>query len=86
MALTPEILIPRLGDVLVEQGLLSREDLTEALEIQQQMRKTGQAPLIGQLLVDMGKVDRATMDQAITIQIIRLQQALQESNELLEKG
>lgn len=85
MALTPEILIPRLGDVLVEQGLLSREDLTEALEIQQQMRKTGQAPLIGQLLVDMGKVDRATMDQAITIQIIRLQQALQESNELLEK-
>ena len=27
MALTPEILIPRLGDVLVEQGLLSKEDL-----------------------------------------------------------
>jgi signal transduction histidine kinase len=85
MALTPEILIPRLGDVLVEQGLLSNEDLEAALEQQREMRKTGQAPLIGQLLVDMGKVDRATMDQAITVQIIRLQHALQESNELLEK-
>lgn len=85
MALTPEILIPRLGDVLVEQGLLSNEDLEEALEYQNQLRKNGQAPLIGQLLVDMGKIDRATMDQAITIQIIRLQRALQESNEMLEK-
>jgi len=85
MALTPEILIPRLGDVLVQQGLLSNEDLEAALEKQRELRQSGQAPLIGQLLVDMGKIDRATMDQAITIQIIRLQRALQESNDLLEQ-
>ena len=85
MALTPEILIPRLGDVLVEQGLLTNEDLEKALDYQRQLRKTGQAPLIGQILVDLGKIDRATMDQAITVQIIRLQRALQESNEMLEQ-
>jgi signal transduction histidine kinase len=85
MALTPEIQIPRLGDVLVQQGLLSNEDLEAALEKQRELRQSGQAPLIGQLLVDMGKIDRATMDQAITIQIIRLQRALQESNDLLEQ-
>lgn len=85
MALTPEILIPRLGDVLVEQGLLSSEDLDAALEEQKRMRASGQAPLIGQLLVEMGKIDRATMDQAITMQIIILQRALQESNEKLEQ-
>ncbi len=85
MALTPEILIPRLGDVLVEQGLLTTEDLDQALDYQRQLRTTGQAPLIGQILVDMGKIDRTTMDQAITVQIIRLQRALQESNEMLEK-
>ncbi|TLM97898.1 hypothetical protein FDZ73_24310, partial [bacterium] len=85
MALTPEILIPRLGDVLVEQGLLSKEDLESALEYQKQLREKGQALLIGQILVDLGKIERATMDQAITMQIIRLQKALQESNEMLEK-
>ncbi len=85
MALTPEILIPRLGDVLVEQGLLSKEDLEMALEYQKQLREKGQALLIGQILVDLGKIERATMDQAITMQIIRLQKALQESNEMLEK-
>lgn len=85
MALTPEILIPRLGDVLVEQGLLSKEDLDSALEYQKQLREKGQALLIGQILVDLGKIERATMDQAITMQIIRLQKALQESNEMLER-
>lgn len=85
MALTPEILVPRLGDTLVEQGLLSRDNLDKALAYQSQLRKSGSAPLIGQILVDLGMIDRTTMDQAITRQIIQLQQALQDSNNRLEK-
>lgn len=38
MALTPEILIPRIGDVLVEQGLISEVQLTEALRQQKELR------------------------------------------------
>lgn len=85
MALTPEILVPRLGETLVEQGLLSRDNLEKALSYQAQLRKNGSAPLIGQILVDLGMIDRITMDQAITRQIIQLQQALQDSNERLER-
>lgn len=85
MALTPEILVPRLGDALVEQGLLSRDNLESALAYQAKLRKSGSAPLIGQILVDLGMIDRTTIDQAITKQIIQLQQALQDSNERLEK-
>ncbi len=84
MALTPEILVPRLGDVLIEQGLLSSTDLDKALDRQKQLRKTGSVPLIGQLLVEMGFISRENLDQAITNQIIKLQSALQDANKNLE--
>jgi signal transduction histidine kinase len=85
MALTPEILVPRLGDALVEKGLLTQEQLTIALETQTNTRKTGVAPLLGQLLVELGFIDQATLDQAITSQILKLQTALQQSNQNLER-
>ncbi|MCX6053996.1 MAG: ATP-binding protein [Chloroflexi bacterium] len=84
MALSPEILVPRLGDALVEQGLLSKEQLLLALETQNNARKDGQTPLLGQVLIDMGLIDRPTLDQAITKQILNLQTALQRSNQHLE--
>ncbi len=84
MTLTPEVLVPRLGDVLIEQGFLSKEDLDKALERQKMLRATGQVPLIGQLLVDMGMISRETLDVAITNQIIQLQSALQQANKTLE--
>ncbi len=84
MALTPEILVPRLGDVLIEQGLLSNADLKNALDRQNRLRKSGQVPLIGQLLVEMGFISREDLDQAVTGQIIKLQSALQDANRNLE--
>ncbi|KAF0111588.1 MAG: Integral membrane sensor signal transduction histidine kinase [Chloroflexi bacterium] len=85
MALTPEILVPRLGDTLVEQGLLTEDQLISALQAQKTARIKGTAPLIGQLLLEMGFIDRPTLDQAVTNQILKLQNALQQSNQTLER-
>mgnify|MGYP001269038541 CR=1 FL=1 len=86
MALTPEILIPRIGDVLVEQGLISEVQLTEALKQQKELRETnGEAPLLGQILVQMGMIDQDTLNQAITRQVLTLQNNLIKANETLEQ-
>ncbi len=85
-ALTPEILVSRLGEYLVEQSLLSSDDLRRALDYQEHARETqGTTPLLGQILMDMGLIDRATLDTAITEQIIQLRSALQKSNQRLEQ-
>ncbi|HVN54122.1 MAG TPA: ATP-binding protein [Anaerolineaceae bacterium] len=84
--LTPEILVPRLGDYLLEKGLISREDLRSALDRQQEIRgESGKQILLGQILVEMGVIDKAGLDQAITEQIIQLRAALQETNAQLEQ-
>jgi two-component system, sensor histidine kinase and response regulator len=85
MALTPEILIPRLGDVLVEQGLIKRAQLLLALENQKQARLKGNPRLLGQIIVDMGLIDQKALDQAITRQILQLQTNLIMANETLEQ-
>jgi len=85
MALTPEVLIPRLGDVLVDQGLITQEQLIAALEYQKQQRTEGKNPLLGQVIREMGLIDQQTLDQAITQQILKLQNSLKEANETLEK-
>ncbi len=85
-ALTPEVLVSRLGDYLVEQGLLSSGDLRRALDYQSNMREMqGTTPLLGQILLDMGLIDRATLDTAITEQIIQLRSALEKANQRLEQ-
>ena len=45
--LSPEVLIPRLGDFLVEKKLITTEQLEIALLRQQEVRKKGKAPLLG---------------------------------------
>lgn len=82
--LAPEILVTRLGDYLVESGLLSEINLKLALEQQAILRKQGRHQLLGQLLVEMGFIDRPTLDRAVTEQILRLRSALEESNRSLE--
>ncbi len=85
-ALTPEVLVSRLGDHLVEQGLLSSSDLQRALEHQEHVRQSlGTTPLLGQILLEMNLIDRATLDAAITEQIIQLRSALQKANQRLEQ-
>jgi len=84
--LTPEILVPRLGDHLVEKQYISRSDLERALQKQRELRDQGQQPqLLGSLLVEMGVIDRVTLEEAVTEQILQLRSALQESNRELER-
>lgn len=83
--LAPEILVPRLGAYLVDRGVLSADDLQHALDISQQHAAAGKPKLFGKLLLELGLVDRETLDQVITEQILKLQEALQQSNRQLEQ-
>jgi hypothetical protein len=70
--LTPEVLVSRLGDYLVERKLITASNLQQALDYQATLPKDGQRPLIGQILVQMGFIERSGLDQAVTEQIIKL--------------
>ena len=83
-SLTPEILVPRLGNYLIEQGMLNQAGLERALAYQREKNKDGESLLLGQALRDLGLVDRETIDQAITVQILQLHSALQQANRDLE--
>jgi signal transduction histidine kinase len=83
--LSPEILVPRLGDTLVNRGLLSEANLQRALDYQKAQAKVSNPILLGQAIVDLGLLDRSTLDRAVTEQIIMLRQALEEANRTLEK-
>lgn len=82
--LTPEVLVPRLGDHLVERGLITPQQLKQALETQQKLKEEKRLVLLGQLLVEMGVIERPVLEQAVTEQIIQLRTALQEANHNLE--
>lgn len=85
-SLTPEILVPRLGDSLVEKGLISLADLDKALKVQRKLTKKDQSPLLGKILIDLQLIDQATLDQVVTEQILQLRMALQEKNQQLEEA
>jgi signal transduction histidine kinase len=80
----PSVLVPRIGEYLLEQGLISDEQLRQALARQKESTARGEHRLLGQTLVEMGFVDRGTLDGAISRQIIALHGALQEANRTLE--
>lgn len=81
--LSPETLVPRLGDHLVEKGLILEEDLNRALKHQEDLRAKGENRLIGQILVDMGLISAAARDAAVTRRITELRAALEEANQNL---
>ena len=83
--LTPEMLVPRLGEYLVQQGHITDEQLKQALEFQKKKAKANQPRLIGQTLVELSLIDKATLDEAITEQIIQLRTALENANKFLER-
>jgi two-component system OmpR family sensor kinase len=83
--LTPEILVPRIGDYLVDRGYITREDLQKALNLQYAYEKSNIPKLLGQILVEIKVIDQITLDQIITEQIIRLKTALEDSNKNLEQ-
>jgi signal transduction histidine kinase len=83
--MTPEMLVPRVGEYLVEEGYISPAELDRALVVQKEMAGSGQQVLVGELLVDLGYIDRNTLDKAITKHVLDLQAALAHSNQRLEE-
>jgi signal transduction histidine kinase len=83
--LTPEVLVPRLGDYLIEQKLVTPEQLAKAIELQAVARKKGSPALIGQILVEEKMISQSDLDHAVTEQIMQLRTALQNANAFLEQ-
>lgn len=82
---TPEALIPRIGDYLLDHGLITQEQLDSAVEHQQTLAAKRDHRLLGQTLIDLGHIDHETLDLAINLQIIELHTALREANRNLEQ-
>jgi signal transduction histidine kinase len=83
--LTPEMLVPKLGEALVRSGQITEADLQNALTYQQEQLAQGKTYLLGQALLDLKLLNRSTLDQAVTEQIIQLRSALQAANRTLEQ-
>lgn len=83
--LSPEMLVPRMGEYLVHKGLVSAENLQKALDHQQEEIAKGNTILLGQALIDLKFIKRSQLDQAVTEQIIQLRSALQAANRTLER-
>jgi len=83
--LTPEMLVPRMGEYLIQKGLVSTEKLQQALDYQQEATAKGNPILLGQALIDLKLLERAELDQVVTEQIIQLRSALQATNRTLER-
>ena len=83
--LTPEMLVPRMGEYLIHKGLITAENLQKALDHQQEATAKGVPILLGQALIDLKLLERAQLDQSVTEQIIQLRSALQAANRTLER-
>lgn len=83
--MAPEVLVPRLGDFLIEKGKLIFDELQRALHYQQEKLTAGEPCLIGQALLELGYIDRKTLDESVTVQILQLQSALRQANQQLEQ-
>jgi signal transduction histidine kinase len=85
MPMSPELLVPRIGDYLIERGLLKTSQLQTALAFQRQRANEGKPLLLGQALLELGMITRETLDQVITAQILQLQYTLNEANQSLKQ-
>jgi signal transduction histidine kinase len=83
--LSPEMLVPRLGDSLVHKGHISEANLQKALTHQQELLAQGKTCLLGQALLDLKLIKQSVLDQVVTEQIIQLRNALQAANRSLEE-
>ncbi len=81
---SPEILVPRIGEYLVQKKIITLPDLNKALFTQLEKTKDGEEIPLGKILVEMNLIDQDTLDEAITEQLIRFRDALEQSNRQLE--
>lgn len=82
--LSPEMLVARLGDALVEKGIITFPELQKALQRQEELRAEGKFLRLGQVLNEMGLVDQRTLDSVVAVQILKLRAALEDANAQLE--
>lgn len=82
---TPEIVLPRLGEALVEKGLITNEQKETALEYQARLHQEGKDLMIGQILLSLHYIDHEALDEVVTEQFIKLRAALQDANRNLER-
>jgi signal transduction histidine kinase len=81
-----EELIPRLGDSLVAQKIISPEQLQQALQLQARDAEEGRPPRrIGQVLTEMGVLSHEDLDRSVATMVLQLQRALQSANRRLEE-
>src|SRR5262245_17021241 len=83
--LTPEMLIPRMGEYLVQKGMITEQDLQKALTYQQEQTAKGKHYVFGHALSDLKMLDRDMLDEVVTEQLIQLRSALQSSHRNLEQ-
>ncbi len=83
--LTPEVLVPRLGEYLVQKGSITEVDLQRALAYQIEKQRGEERYLLGQALMDLNLLTRQQIDHAVTEQIIQLRNALEDANRFLER-
>ncbi len=83
--LTPEMLVPRMGEYLIQKGLITAENLQKTLDYQMEQTALGNVMLLGQALIELKLIDRTDLDQAVTEQIVQLRSALQAANRTLER-
>jgi signal transduction histidine kinase len=81
----PAAATPKLGAFLLEQHLITEDQLGLALARQHEAEARGARLLLGQTLVELGYVTRETIDQAVNRQIMDLHAALTASNRQLEQ-
>jgi signal transduction histidine kinase len=81
----PEILVPRIGEYMLERRLLTPEGLQQALQYQKERARQGKTILLGQALLELGLTNREVLDQAVTAQILELQNALNSANQNLQQ-
>lgn len=78
----PESVPLRLGDYLVENGLITAKQLEHALKLQQQEdQQSGKGRVLGKILVDQGLISAELLDQATTRQMQQMKTALLEARQ-----
>jgi len=80
-----DILVPKLGEVLLSKGLVTEDQLRRALDYQRQKNAQGQSQMLGQTLIELKMISRENLDNVIMVQVLELQAALQSANHELEK-
>ncbi|MBF0320649.1 MAG: chemotaxis protein CheA [Nitrospirae bacterium] len=55
----------KLGEILIKSGLVTQNDLNEALMIQNEVATCAQRPRIGEVLVETGKLDKEVVKAAL---------------------